>query len=224
MTYFGLRLLTLACTYEYHVVSRMACITKCRVTAHDVLAISLRAVLYYLGKNAAMRVKVRAEIREAELAGKLSLVAQQRETSDLEYVNAVIMEALRIHPSTGLMFERYVPAGGVVLHDKFIPAGTTIGVNAWVFNRDKDIFGEDSDVFRPERWIESNAERVKEMRRYMFTFSTGSRACIGKHLAMMETTKLILPDPNHEWDVGGNWLTTQTNMDMIFTKRPVSNL
>lgn len=51
---------------------------------------------------------------------------------------------------------------------------------------------------------------------------------------MMETTKLIvelyrtfdieLPNPNHEWDVGGNWLTTQTNMDMIFTKLPVSTL
>lgn len=51
---------------------------------------------------------------------------------------------------------------------------------------------------------------------------------------MMEITKLIvelyrnfdieLPDPDHEWDVGGNWLTTQTNMDMAFTKRPVSTL
>lgn len=49
------------------------------------------------------------------------------------------MKAPRIHPSTGLMLERYVPAGGAVLHGKFIPGGTTIGVNAWVFNRDKDI-------------------------------------------------------------------------------------
>lgn len=81
------------------------------------------------------------------------------------------MEALRIHPSTGLMFERYVPAGGVVLHGKFIPGGTTIGVNAWVFNRDADIFGDDSDVFWPERWIESKPERLKEMRKWMFTVS-----------------------------------------------------
>lgn len=56
------------------------------VTAHDVLAISLRAVLYYLGKNPAMRTKVRAEIRDAEVAGKLSRITQQKETSDLEYV------------------------------------------------------------------------------------------------------------------------------------------
>lgn len=90
---------------------------------------------------------------------------------DILYRNAVIMEALRIHPSTGLMFERYVPPGGVVLHGKFIPGGTTIGVNAWVLNRDRNIFGDDSDVFRPERWVESKPERLKEMRKWMFTVS-----------------------------------------------------
>lgn len=65
---------------------KMRLIPRDSVTAHDVLAISLRAVLYHLGKNPTMRAKVRAEILEAELAGKLSQVAQQRETSDLEYV------------------------------------------------------------------------------------------------------------------------------------------
>lgn len=60
--------------------------SRTSVTAHDVLAISLRAVLYYLAKNPAMRARVRAEIRDAELAGKLSQATQQRETSDLEYV------------------------------------------------------------------------------------------------------------------------------------------
>lgn len=45
---------------------------------------------------------------------------------------------------------------------------------------------------------------------------------------MMEMTKLIvelyrnfdieLPNPDHEWKVGGNWLTTQTDMDMVISK------
>lgn len=64
----------------------MTLMSRGSVTAHDVLAISLRAVLYYLAKNPAMRTKVRAEIRDAELAGKLSQVTQQRETFDLQYV------------------------------------------------------------------------------------------------------------------------------------------
>lgn len=64
----------------------MTLMSRGSVTAHDVLAISLRAVLYYLAKNPAIRTKVRAEIRDAELAGKLSQVTQQRETFDLQYV------------------------------------------------------------------------------------------------------------------------------------------
>lgn len=67
-------------------ISQLRLTLECSVTAHDVLAISLRAVLYYLGKNPAMRAKVRAEIRDAEWSGKLSQVAQHRETSSLEYV------------------------------------------------------------------------------------------------------------------------------------------
>lgn len=35
-------------------------------------------------------------------------------------------------------------------------------MNAWVINRDKKIFGEDSNAFRPERWME-DSERVGHM-------------------------------------------------------------
>lgn len=79
---------------------------------------------------------------------------------------------LRIHPSTGLIFERVVPAGGVELHDRYLPPGTIVGVNAWVFNRDPKIFGKDSEEFRPERWIDSDPDQLKEMKKWMFSVST----------------------------------------------------
>lgn len=71
---------------DTRILGKMRLISRTSVTAHDVLAISLRAVLYHLAKNPVMRAKVRAEIQDAELAGKLSRVTQQRETSNLEYV------------------------------------------------------------------------------------------------------------------------------------------
>lgn len=83
--------------------------------------------------------------------------------------SAVINEALRIHPSTGTIFERLVPSGGVELHGVYIPEGTVIGINAWVINRDKEIFGEDADRFRPERWIDVPPEKEQIMRRNMLT-------------------------------------------------------
>jgi cytochrome P450 len=82
---------------------------------------------------------------------------------------AVTNEALRIHPSTGLILERCTPKGGVTLHGKYIPENTIIGVNCWVVNRDKGIFGEDAHSFRPERWIDGNTRDVARMRTNMFT-------------------------------------------------------
>ena len=85
--------------------------------------------------------------------------------------SAVINEALRIHPSTGLILERCVPPGGVTIHGSHIAERTIIGVNCWVVNRNKDIFGDDSDFFRPERWIDCTPEVLSIMRRNLFTVS-----------------------------------------------------
>lgn len=94
---------------------------------------------------------------------------------------AVTNEALRIHPSTGLILERCTPKGGVTLHGKYIPENTIIGVNCWVVNRDKGIFGDDAHSFRPERWIDRNPKDVARMRTNMFT------VCI--HLSVFASKK-----------------------------------
>ncbi|KAI1097219.1 cytochrome P450 [Jackrogersella minutella] len=199
------------------------------VTAHDVVAITLRAVVYYLAKNPAMQEKLQKEISDAIKEGNLSNPAKYSEITSLRYVLAVTNETLRIHPSTGLILERRCPKDGVTLHGKHIPEGTIIGVNCWVVNRDKGIFGEDADSFRPERWIDSDPKDVARMRVNMFTFGAGARNCIGKNLAMMQLTKIIvelyrnfdikLANPDKEWTVSGGWLTRQTDMETVLTKR-----
>lgn len=145
-------------------------------------------MLYYLYRNPECYNKLVHEIREADATNKLSRPAKYSETVGMPYLqvnpilsvrlrmksnslfrNAVVNESLRIHPSTGTLLERYVPKGGVVIHGKTIPEGTTIGVNAWVMNRNKDIFGEDVEQFRPERWIDSPPEQISAMKRNMLT-------------------------------------------------------
>ncbi|KAI0446171.1 cytochrome P450 [Xylaria telfairii] len=199
------------------------------VTAHDVVAITLRAVVYYLAKNISVQEKLYREISDAIESGNLSSPARYSEITSLRYVLAVTNEALRIHPSTGLILERRTPKGGVTLHGKYIPEDTIIGVNCWVVNRDKGIFGEDAHSFRPERWIESDPQDIARMRTNMFTFGAGARNCIGKNLAMMQLTKIIvelyrhfeitLVDSSKDWTVSGGWLTRQSDMDVILSKR-----
>ncbi|KAJ6023576.1 Cytochrome P450 [Penicillium canescens] len=44
-----------------------------------------------------------------------------------------------------------MPAGGVMLRDKFFPEKTVEGINPWVAHYNYLIFGDDADIFRPER-------------------------------------------------------------------------
>jgi cytochrome P450 len=95
---------------------------------------------------------------------------------------AVTNEALRIHPSTGLILERRCPKGGVTLHGRHIPEDIIIGVNCWVVNRDKSIFGEDAHEFRPERWTDSDPKDVTRMRTNMFTVRLPSTGIVIAYL------------------------------------------
>lgn len=40
-----------------------------------------------------------------------------------------------------------------------------VGVNTWIAHRDRSVFGEDADTFRPGRWLESSSEHLELMNR-----------------------------------------------------------
>jgi cytochrome P450 len=80
-------------------------------------------------------------------------------------------EAMRCHPGVSYPLERVVPEGGTVLCGTHLEAGTIVGVNAAVVHHDKSIFGEDAALFRPERWIDSDGEKIKLMDRHLMTVS-----------------------------------------------------
>lgn len=165
----------------------------------DTTAISLRAVLYYLLKDLRVFEKLRAELAAAVEAKKLSSPVSWKESQALPYLDAVIKEALRLHPAVGLLLERIVPSGGLQLpNGTTIPAGTIVGASPWVIHKDEAVFGTDVDSFVPERWLQGTQEpvveyaaRLSEMTRTTFTFGAGPRTCIGKNISLLEIYKLI---------------------------------
>ncbi|RAH55932.1 cytochrome P450 [Aspergillus piperis CBS 112811] len=158
----------------------------------DTTAISLRAIIYYLVKTPRVYRKLQKEIDEADQAGKLSRYVAYGECLELEYLQAVMKEAMRCHPGVSFPLERVVvPEGGADLCGVHLAAGTVVGINPAVLHHDTSIFGDDADEFRPERWIESTEKQVKIMDRHLLTFGYGSRTCIGKNISMMEMGKLV---------------------------------
>ena len=46
-----------------------------------------------------------------------------------------------------------------------------MGVNTWVEHVNSTIFGPDADVFRPERWLEGDKQKLDAMNRHWIPVS-----------------------------------------------------
>lgn len=154
----------------------------------DTTAITLSAIFYNLITHPWTYTRLRQEIDDAARDGRVSDPIKFSEAQELPYLQAVIKEALRIHPATGLPMQRLVPAEGTTIAGHFIPSGSTVGINAWVAHRNTQVFGPDADQWRPERWLES---RGAEMEKYSLGFGMGSRTCIGKNISLLEMNKVV---------------------------------
>lgn len=173
------------------------------IAGSDSTAISLSSVFHFLLENPRVYKKLMQEIDMADAAGALASSKYTTGAGDvvpfpaankLVYLDAVIMESFRMHPAVGLLLERVTPPQGAMICGRFVPGGTVVGCNAWVVHQSKEVFGQDADIYRPERWLESEGAdptRLAKMRQCMFHFGAGSRTCIGKNISLMETYKMV---------------------------------
>jgi cytochrome P450 len=135
--------------------------------------------------------RARAEIDTASQAGLLSSPIQYEETRQhLPFFVACIKEGLRLHPPATNLFARVVPQEGCVIDGVFVPGGTEVTSYAYVVQRDRVLYGDDAELFRPERWLEGE-KRTLVLDAAQFSFGMGSRVCLGKDIALMEMFKLL---------------------------------
>lgn len=156
--------------------------------AGDTTASALIAVLYYLMKNPHVLCKLRQELAATKLSQP---TPQFSEVAKLPYLHAVVREGMRIAPSSTWPIERRVPAGGVTIAGMYLPEGISVGCNVMATHLNPAVFGEDAQVFRPERWQTANAEEVKRMEGAFMGFSRGRRVCLGQHIAVLQMKKLL---------------------------------
>ncbi|KAL9044972.1 MAG: hypothetical protein Q9214_001929 [Letrouitia sp. 1 TL-2023] len=194
----------------------------------DTTAILLRTIFYHLLKYPSTLQKLLTELQQAAGEGRPSDIVGWHEAQKLPFLDACIKEAGRLHPPFGLPLERIVPAEGASFCGEHLPEGTIVGINAWVAHRDQAIFGQDSDMWRPGRWLCGREER-KQMERSLLTFGAGHRSCIGKNISYLEIYKLVptllwryemeLADRNRDWHVENCWFVVQTGFEVYLKRR-----
>ena len=180
----------------------------------------MRALFYYCLKDPGIWKRLEEEIITNVPSDKATPHSTAR---SLPYLEAVVRETLRYHPAVSMTMERIVPPSGLTLPDgSVIPGGTFVGMNPYIVGRNKSIFGENADEFRPERWLqqegedeEAYKERMQKWGTAHLTFGGGSRICLGRNLSQMEVYKVVpslisrfeieLVDPNETWWTSSRW-------------------
>jgi hypothetical protein len=91
-----------------------------------------------------------------------------------------------------------VPPEGDKINGVFVPGGTKIGANMWALLRRKDVFGDDADVFRPERWLEASPDELQKMEAVgELVWGYGRYVCLGKSVALIELNKIFVEVSPH---------------------------
>ena len=161
------------------------------VAASDTTAAFFCGFVRYVVQTPGVYEKLVDEIDDFDKRGLLDHpVPLFEQVKQMSYFKACHLEVIRFYPSTPMIIPRYVSEGGLNLFGRHAPAGTEIGANPYVIQRDKKVFGEDALEFRPERWLEDE-KKATFMEKYILTWGYGTRICLGKNIALMETYKLM---------------------------------
>jgi cytochrome P450 len=95
--------------------------------------------------------------------------------ADPSFLAAAISESLRLHvPVPSLM--RVATADVVLSTGRKIASGDLVAVMFGPANRDKSVFGQDADEFRPQRPVPAR------LRQWGMTFGNGDHTCLGRPL------------------------------------------
>lgn len=152
------------------------------LAGRDTTAATLTTLWFCIARYPRVLRGLRAEIES--FAGRAPDLV---ELQDLKYLKAVINESLRLYPivpenSRVAREDTTLPRGGGKNGDLplFIPKGEIVGWSLYTMHRRKDIFGEDAEDFRPERWLDAENETPLRPGWAYLPFSGGPRVCIGR--------------------------------------------
>lgn len=161
----------------------------------DTTATAMRMTLLYLMTNPEAYQSLRTEVDEAVADGRItSSPISEAEARNLPYLQGVIREGLRVWPPVAGLMPKICDTDKVVCGKK-IPAGTNVAWAAIAVLRDKAVFGEDAECFRPSRWVlETDKDKLRVMEQVcMLSFGTSSRwECLGKNIALLELNKVFV--------------------------------
>ena len=146
----------------------------------ETTATTINWLLLYILHNPELEARLQTEIDDVIGRDRPpSLTDRPR----MPYMEATILEALRIAPPAPLGFPHTVPHD-VTFHGYLIRKNTTVVTNIYSVHRDPKLW-DNPNAFHPERFLSEDKKTV-EIPNYFIPFSLGPRSCLGETLAKMQ--------------------------------------
>ncbi|KAF7328879.1 Cytochrome P450 [Mycena venus] len=166
------------------------------LAGHETATNAVSFALLELARNPAIQEQLRAEINET-----LGAVAYD----NMPLLNAVIKETLRLYPALPTseriaLSDAVIPLNGPVTSSEgeqitAIPVrkGQLVTVATASYHRLASRWGNDSDEFRPSRWIDGTVRDGDIIGPYanLGVFSGGHRTCLGWRFSILEIQVLL---------------------------------
>ncbi|CDO75040.1 hypothetical protein BN946_scf184640.g15 [Trametes cinnabarina] len=195
-----------ACEAERHTDDELvAQMSTFIVAGMDSTANALCRILQVLAERPDAQERLRAELIQASHGEDLAY----DDLNKLPYLDAVCRETLRVYaPATFTMREvaadTTLPLSkpirgldGTLMSEIPVPRGTFILLHNLGSNTNEDLWGEDAEEWKPERWFGPLPAAVMEapipgIYSHLMTFSGGARSCIGFKLSQLEMKIILL--------------------------------
>ncbi|KAH9697056.1 cytochrome P450 76C4 [Citrus sinensis] len=173
------------------------------IAGNDTASITMEWAMAELLHNPEALSKVKLELEQT--VGKGNPI-EESDITRLPYLQAVIKETFRLHPTVPLLVPRKV-SEDLEIEGFVVPKGAQVFVNVWAIGRDESIW-DNPHSFMPERFLGSDVE-FKGQHFELIPFGAGRRICPGLPLAI-RMLYLMLGSLINSFD----WKLENEDMDM----------
>ncbi|GME31782.1 hypothetical protein Trco_000025 [Neofusicoccum parvum] len=176
------------------------------IAGHETTSGMLSFAFYYLLKQPGRLSLKKAREEVDNVVGTDAVEVEH--LAKLPFINAILRETLRLQPTAPIF--SVTPFKDEVIGGKYlVKEGDSIFCVLHNAHRDKAVFGDDADEFKPERMLDENFKQLPS--NSWKPFGNGMRACIGRAFAWQEALLVMvlllqnfefeMADPSYELQV-----------------------